>query len=141
MKIVDTIYLIAYLTPIHRLHNKTKAIIENLGEDTVVSQASLIELDLLMKSRGFNSFERIATWNLLDKLIPYNSIEHLTPIDYAVAIYLHTEYSMEYFDSLVASQCIVRNAEPLTTDQAIIDIVNRRVEVLEKLENLGIHIV
>ena len=45
-------YLIAYLNPEDPLHRDAPKVIEKLGDKRGVSQASLIELDLIMKSGG-----------------------------------------------------------------------------------------
>ncbi len=130
MEIVDTVYLIAYFRPSDPLHENAITYLENLGNDRVVSQASLIEFDLLMKTRGLESEERRKTWLILHKLIDVNTIEPVTPLDMAIATYLVTTYNLDYFDSLISAQCIVRKAKPLTTDKEIIDIVSKRNQVL-----------
>ena len=61
MEIIDTVYLIAYFRPSDPLHENAIAYLENLGDDRVVSQASLIEFDLLKKTRGLESEERRKT--------------------------------------------------------------------------------
>ena len=58
MEIVDTVYLVAYFRPNDPLHDRAIEVLEGLDEERRVSQAALIELDLLMKSRGFNYRER-----------------------------------------------------------------------------------
>ncbi len=133
LEIVDTVYLIAFLRRTDALQSEAVKIIERLGKNTKVSQAALIELDLLMKSRGFSSNERIKTWTLLEKIIPVNAIEMLTSKDFALATILIDFYSMDYFDALIDSQCILRKAKLLTTDNDIISIVESlRIEELEK---------
>lgn len=125
MEIVDTVYLIAYLRPSDPLHTKAVEIIESLGNHRKVSQASLIELDLLMKSRGFTIDERLKTWTLLEKIIPIEAIEPVSPQDFAIAVILAEKHGLDYFDALIAAQCITRNAKPLTTDKEIIKIVSK----------------
>jgi len=88
-----------------------------------VSQASLLELDLLMKSRKFNFEEKAKVWSLLEKVMLANFIEVITPQDFLVASVLTKDQKIDYFDALVAAQCITRNAKPLTTDQKIVDAI------------------
>jgi len=133
MEIIDTIYLIAYFRPSDPLHENAIAYLENLGDDRVVSQASLIEFDLLMKTRGLESEERRKTWLILHKLIDASTIEPVTPLDMAIATYLVTTYNLDYFDSLISAQCIVRKAKPLTTDKEILDVVSKRGQILSAL--------
>ena len=133
MEIIDTIYLIAYFRPSDPLHENAIAYLENLGDDRVVSQASLMEFDLLMKTRGLESEERRKTWLILHKLIDASTIEPVTPLDMAIATYLVTTYNLDYFDSLISAQCIVREAKPLTTDKEILDVVSKRGQILSAL--------
>jgi len=122
MKIIDTVYLVAYLNPVDRLHNEATRIIESVGEARRVSQAALLELDLLMKSRGFTLSERRDAWTLLSALLS-SYVEPILPSDFSLAAILAEAHGLDYFDSLVAAQCINRGAEPLTTDEQIIQVV------------------
>jgi PIN domain nuclease of toxin-antitoxin system len=125
VEIVDTVYLIAYLNPDDPLHREARSIVEGVGGGRRVSQAALLELDLLMKSRGFTVEERLDTWQLLSILLGRESVEPLYPEDFALAAVLAEREGMDYFDSLIAAQCINRRAKPLTSDQAIIKAVER----------------
>ena len=51
----------------------------------------------------------------------------------AIATYLVTTYNLDYFDSLISAQCIVREAKPLTTDKEILDVVSKRGQILSAL--------
>ncbi|AEM39617.1 hypothetical protein Pyrfu_1763 [Pyrolobus fumarii 1A] len=123
IEIVDTVYLIAYLNPDDRLHEHALTVIENMPSWRRVSQAALIELDLLMKSRGFTLEERMDTWSLLATLIPREHVEPLLPSDFALATVLVHDRKLDYFDALIAAQCINRGGKPLTTDMEIIKVV------------------
>ncbi len=140
MEIVDTVYLVAYFKPSDPLHEDAVSIIENLGDGRVISQTSLIEFDLLMKTRGLSSDERLKAWFVLYKLIDIDTIEPVTPLDIIVATYLTTDFKLDYFDALIAAQCMVRKAKPLTTDKEIIDIVSRRDDIILELRKHGIRI-
>jgi len=122
-EIVDTVYLIAYLRPSDPLHSRATEIMESLGGHRKVSQASLIELDLLMKYRGFTTEERLKTWTFLEKIIPTEAIEPVNSQDFAIATLLTEKYGLDYFDALIVAQCITRNAKPLTTDKEVIEAV------------------
>jgi len=124
LEIVDTVYLVAYLRRSDPLHAEAARILEGLGAERKVSQVALVELDLLMKSRGFTPSERAKTWMLLEALIPPEAVEPLRPKDLALASLLEQERSMDYFDALIASQCILRGARPLTNDREVLAAVN-----------------
>jgi PIN domain nuclease of toxin-antitoxin system len=124
-EIVDTVYLVAYLNPNDPLHREAVSIIESIGGERRISQAALLEFDLLMKSRGFTLEERLDTWQLLSIILSRDSIEPIYPEDFALAATLTDREGLDYFDSLIAAQCINRKAKPLTTDQAILKTVEK----------------
>lgn len=138
MEVVDTVYLIAYFKPSDPLHEEAARLVESLGPERKVSQAALIEFDLLMKSRGLSLTDRISVWNLLQALIDMEAIEPVSPTDLAVAAFLAGSYGMDYFDSIIASQCLLRKAEPLTTDEEITRIIDMSENVKEEMKKQGI---
>ncbi len=138
MEIVDTVYLVAYFKPSDPLHEDAVRIIENLGKERRVSQASLIEFDLLMKSRGLGLYDRLKAWMVLNKLISNDSVEPVLPLDMIIALYLYEKYGLDYFDALIVAQCIARNAKPLTTDKEIIQTIARKEKIINDLRKLHI---
>ena len=134
MEIIDTVYLVAYFKQTDPLHKDSVEIIEKLSERRVVSQASLIEFDLLMKTHNFTIDERIKTWYILKHLINNKYLEPITPSDMITATYLTSKYKLDYFDSLITAQCINRNAKPLTNDREIIDIFSKKEKIISELE-------
>ena len=138
MEIVDTVYLVAYFRPDDPLHSEAVMVVENLGGGRVVSQAALVELDLLMKSRGLTPLERAKTWSVLSKAIDVDVVEPITPMDLLVSSRLSGRYAMDYFDSIIAAQCITRNAVPLTTDESIKNAVSKAEEVISELRKAGL---
>jgi predicted nucleic acid-binding protein len=127
VEIVDTVYLVALLNPDDPKHEEAVELLSDLGTSRRVSQAALIELDLLMKSRAFTIEERRNAWLVLTRVIPEEAVELLAPKDFAVAVELHESEGLDYFDALVAAQCVVRNAKPVTTDIAILKTFEREV--------------
>jgi predicted nucleic acid-binding protein len=125
VEIVDTVYLVALLNPDDPKHEEAVELLSDLGTSRRVSQAALIELDLLMKSRGFTIEERRNAWLVLTRVIPEEAVELLAPKDFAVAVELYESEGLDYFDALVAAQCVVRNAKPVTTDIAILKTFER----------------
>ena len=136
MEIVDTMYLVAYFRPSEALHKESREILEGLGVDRRVSQAALIEFDLLMKSRGLGFKDRVKVWRVLRGVITPESVEPLIPLDMAIAAYLAEVWDLDYFDSLIAAQCFSRDAKPLTTDREVIKAVLSREKILRSVENL-----
>ena len=124
MKIVDTVYLVAYLRPgSGELHQEARRLLEEelSSGDARVSAASILELDLILKSRGATAGEREKIWLLLSAVIG-DRVEPILPGDMALAAVLE-ERGLDYFDALIAAQCINRGAEPATTDEEILSAV------------------
>ncbi|MDK2373119.1 MAG: hypothetical protein QI197_07075 [Candidatus Korarchaeota archaeon] len=60
----------------------------------------------------------------------------LSPSDIALGAFLSSK-GLDYFDSLIAAQCLVRGAKPVTTDQGIIEVIEKREELLGEFEELS----
>ena len=134
MEIIDTVYLVAFLIDSDPLHDKAVQLIESLSLTRKISQASLLELNLLMKTRGFNWKQRLRTWLLLSSLIPKDLIEVILPLDLSLAAFIVYKYKLDYFDAIISAQCILRNAKPLTTDREILQMTSKSFEVLEEFK-------
>ncbi len=133
INLIDTVYLVAYFRPSDPLHEVADRVLGSLGEKEVVSQAAMIEFDLLMKSRSLSLEERLKALSLLGVLVD-GKLAPLTPADMAAAAYLFDRYKLDYFDSLFAAQCILREAEPLTTDEEILEVVSSE-EIRQEILN------
>jgi len=134
VEIIDTVYLVAFLIDSDPLHDKAVQLIESLSLTRKISQASLLELNLLMKTRGFNWKQRLRTWLLLSSLIPKDLIEVILPLDLSLAAFIVYKYKLDYFDAIISAQCILRNAKPLTTDREILQMTSKSFEVLEEFK-------
>jgi len=123
VKIIDTVYLVAYLRPSDPLHGEARRLLEEElpAGRARVSEAAIAELDLILKSRGAGTGEREKIWLLLSAVVG-DAVEPLLPGDMALAAWLE-ERGLDYFDALVAAQCINRGAEPATTDEEILAAV------------------
>lgn len=81
MKIVDTVVLIAYINPLDARCEKVTKHVTSLGEesDIFVPSASLVELDLELKTHNVSDEEREAIYSRLARLIPTENILPITP--------------------------------------------------------------
>ncbi len=77
--------------------------------------------------------QRIKMWHLLNGVID-GSLEPLS-LRYCVGAFLSSK-GLDYFDSLIAAQCLVRG-KLVTTDQEIIEVVMRSEELLGESEELS----
>jgi len=121
VELVDTVYLVVFLNPDDPRHGEAVELLSGLGASRRVSQAALIELDLLMKLRGFSPEERGSAWLVLAQVVPENAVEPLVPRDFAVAVELREAEGLDYFDT----QCAVRGTKLVTTEAAIFKVLER----------------
>jgi len=56
-----------------------------------------------------------------------------TPARHDVTTYLIANYNLDYFDSLISAQCIIRNTKPLTIDREMIEAPFKRDKILSTL--------
>jgi predicted nucleic-acid-binding protein len=130
LKLVDTVYLVAYINPQDKLYSKAREIFENMGSHTFISSYALLELDLIMKSRGFTVEERIDAWTILESKIAEN-VAHPHPQDHRLATELQG-LDYDYFDSLIAAQAARLQAKPLTKDAKLIEAYNKITEKISR---------
>lgn len=120
MRLLDTVALIGYLNPKDREHRRSVEYVEMVSsEDGVFVPAfSLIEADLVMKTRGYSNPERELSWRALETMIqpPKIAVHSISSI-YA-ALDLQDE-GMDYFDSLLTSLARETESTVITTDKAI----------------------
>src|SRR2546422_4769744 len=102
MKLVDTVALVGYLNPDDRQHERSVEHIANVGLDdgVFVPDFSLMEADLVMKTRGYSNSEREISWRGLEAWIPSPKIAAHSISSIYGALELH-EDGMEYFHSLI----------------------------------------
>ena len=84
-----------------------------------MSSYALIELDLLMKSRGFTLEERYKVWTVFENVIS-DKIAFSSSTDFKIASWLQGQ-GYDYFDSLIAAQAVRLNLKPLTTDSKLLE--------------------
>ena len=131
MRIIDTVVLIGYINPLDSRNAKATEYMSELlqEDDLLVPSASLMELDLELKTHAVSNKDRITVFSNLAKIIPSSKILLLTPetFEHAARLASKAKWREAYFDTLIASTAIVYGIkEVITTDR--------------KFEKFGLHI-
>jgi predicted nucleic-acid-binding protein len=124
MRLIDTVALIGYLNSEDKQHRRS---VEHIGEvssedDVFVPDFSLMEADLVMKTRGYSASEREISWRALETKIPSPKVAAHSISSIYGALELQDE-GMDYFDSLITSLARETDSSVITTDKAIAAVV------------------
>ena len=122
MQIVDTVVFLAYLDESDPRHARSNEYVFDIGlrQDLFVPSATLLELDLELKSHGVGDEDRAASHSLLARLVPQDLILPLTPatLKRAADLAKIADWRGSYFDTLIAATGLEFGADSaLTTDR------------------------
>ena len=121
MKIIDTAVLIAYINRLDPLCERATRHIMNVSRstDVLVPSASLIELDLELKTHSFDDEQRQAVYSKLLRLIPSEGVIPVTlaVLKRAAELAPKAKWRGAYFDTLIVATGLEYGAEAaITTD-------------------------
>jgi predicted nucleic-acid-binding protein len=122
MRMIDTVVLIGYINPLDSRNAKATQYMNEVweGEDLLIPSASLMELDLELKTHAVSDKDRITVFSNLARIIPPNNILSLTPatFEYAARLAGKAKWRGAYFDTLIASTAMEHGVrEVITTDR------------------------
>ena len=133
MPVIETDLLKAYLDPDDRLHEASLKAFDSLTRTNgyALSSASLIELDLLLKSAGFSADEREAVFHTLTIRLFRANIIAISPRALTNAVVLQGKYRIPrfYFDSLHLGLAMCHDGKIISSDQEF-----DRVEEVERID-------
>jgi predicted nucleic-acid-binding protein len=120
MKLIDTVALVGFLNPDDKAHARASEhmVSVSAGNDVFVPASTLVEVDLVMKIRGYTETERKTSWTALESAIPTEKLISNSASSLRDAIVLQ-EKGMDYFDSLIASLAKENGSTVITTDKRI----------------------
>lgn len=84
----------------------------------MVPSVAILEADLVMKARGYSYEERRISWQALEHEIPTPKLIPNSVSSIRAALNLQEGW-MDYFDSLVASLALEKEAVVITNDREI----------------------
>lgn len=124
MRLIDTLVLVGALNPMDRYHERARRHLSSLETrgDTMIPASSLIEFDLVMKTRRYTLGEVQDTWFALTDLVKSEKILGMAPAALREAAGLRDK-GLGYFDSLIAGLAISSRATIVTNDKAIARLV------------------
>jgi len=124
MKLLDTIVIIGSLNPVDRFHSDCITHLKSIRSknDVFVPFVTVLEADLVMKTRGYSYEERRISWRALEHEIPASKLLSNSVSSVLESLSLQ-ESGMDYFDSLVASLALEKKAVVVTNDRQIAKVV------------------
>lgn len=127
LQLADTIVLVGSINSQSEHHAEAKKYLDLVGKDqtTFVPLVNLIEFDLVMKGRNYTYNQRKDAFDWLSSFIPETKIITNSATSLKTAVELE-ESGLGYFDSLVSSIAMEKEAVVLTTDQMISKIVKTK---------------
>ena len=120
MPIFDTVLLFAAADRSDPNHNKATRYMTKLRqEDFYLASFSLIEFDIVLKSRGLKANERMDLHALLMKDYPNLKIHPINPSTLYLTAMIEKDYDLEYFDAAVSAEALQHDATVVSTDKAL----------------------
>ena len=117
---IETDFLLALISAEDKHHGDVIELLDKLQGDISLSPHSLMELDLLLRSREIIVTNVEAFYDLLGELLNFREITttSMKPKHYGVAFKLREKHDrLRYFDSLHAAFAIVEGLELLSYDK------------------------
>lgn len=121
LPILDTVVLFAAADEKDPRHGKAKGYMRKLrGKEFYLASFALMEFDIVLKSRGVSSEERMEEHALLLKDFPelHEKVFPLNPSTLYLAAKLEGELGLDYFDAGVAAEALQHDGEVISTDKA-----------------------
>jgi predicted nucleic-acid-binding protein len=122
LQIVDTVVLLAFLDKDDQRFEKanTHVLGISLGQDIFVPSATMLELDLELKTHGLKDESRADIHSRLARLIPQSRVLPLTPAVLArtAGLAKGAKWRGSYFDTMIAATGLEYGADSaITTDR------------------------
>lgn len=120
MRLLDTVVLVGALSPTDRLHEVASRHLATLEtrRDTLVPASTLLEFDLIMRTRNYTPNEVGETWGALGEVTSERNILANMPSALGKAVELR-ERGLDYFDSLITALALSTKSVVVTNDRAI----------------------
>ncbi len=132
MPVIDTIVLFSAANTEHKWHliGKTALKLVNTNDNWWIPSFTLVEFDLVLKSRGFSNEERMEKYSLLIHDFPniLNKSYPITPLVLHETSRLEEVYELDYFDAGIAATSLAVDGKITTNDRQL-----KRVTEIESL--------
>ncbi len=129
MPVLDTIVLFAAADELDDRHQKAASYMKSLKEKGFYLAAfSLLEFDIVLKSRGYSFEERMEKHGLLLRDFPETRFKvlPLSPHIFYLTARIEKEFEMDYFDAGIAAEALTHDGVVISTDKAYERISNLR---------------
>jgi predicted nucleic acid-binding protein len=133
MPILDTVVLFAAADPLDKYHEDGVRHLRKVGGKVLVATCALMEFDIVLKSRGLSASHRMKEMALLLKDYPdvASSVHPVSPATVYLAALHEREFSLDYFDALMAAEAAEHDGEMVSSDRAFDVVPNLKRVPLE----------
>ncbi|MFQ6077150.1 MAG: type II toxin-antitoxin system VapC family toxin [Candidatus Bathyarchaeia archaeon] len=121
MPVLDTVVLFSAADEKDTWHVKAACYMRKLEDrDFYVATFALLEFDVVLKSRGYSSDERMEKHGLLLRDFPNSGVKvsKLSPSTLYLTARIEKEVGLEYFDAGVAAEALQHDGSVVSTDEA-----------------------
>lgn len=120
MPILDTVVLFGSADTADKQHRKALYHMRRLGDpETWLASFSLVEFDVVLKSRGISYRDRMKRYALMVREFPDVTVKvrRISPAVLYFTASLELQLAMDYFDAAVASEALQYDGIIISTDQ------------------------
>lgn len=131
LPILDTVVLFAAADEDDSRNEIAEKFLRSLQNgNNLIASYSLVEMDIVLKSRGCDSEKRKLQQGLLLKDFPgaKERVHPLSPETIFLGASLEKKYDLDYFDAMIAAEALEHDGEIASTDEAF-----DRVQELERV--------
>lgn len=121
MPVLDTVVLFAAADEEDSRNEVAAGYLDDLRErGFLLASYSLVEMDVVFKSRGYSSERRMTQQALLLKDFPEltGNVHPITPATVYLGVGLEQEYGLDYFDAMVGAEALEHDGRVVSTDGA-----------------------
>jgi predicted nucleic acid-binding protein len=133
MPVLDTVVLFAAADPLDKFHEEGVRRLRSVGGKSLVATSALMEFDMVLKSRGLSSSERMKLMSLLRAEFPdvASSVHPISLSTLYLAALHEREFGLDYFDALIAAEAAEHDGEMVSSDRAFDTVPNLKRVRLE----------
>ncbi|KXA96950.1 hypothetical protein AKJ39_03925 [candidate division MSBL1 archaeon SCGC-AAA259J03] len=131
MPVLDTIALFAAADEDDPRNEVAESHLDGLRKDGfLLASYSLIEMDIVLKSRGYDPEGRRKQQGLLLKDFPNTArkIHPITPTTIYLGAGIEQEQGLDYFDAMIGAEAVEHDGRVVSTDEAF-----NRIDELERV--------
>lgn len=127
LPVLDTVVLFAAADEDDSRNEAAKNHLDELRkEGFLLASYSLVEMDIVLKSRGYGPARRKKQQGLLLKDFPESAgkVHPITPATVYLGVGIEQEQGLDYFDAMIGAEALEHDGRVVSTDEAFDRIVD-----------------